>query len=747
MSTTSAIIGRQADNRSIPVHLEASARARSTYVIGIQGTGKSTLLESVARWDMANGDGLVFLDPHSTSVLQLLDQVPGRAVDDVIYWNPADRDFPFGLNPFYCPNPDDYDRRADNFISALSSVGDYAQVFSGAARMKDLLHHLALAFVVNQGSTLSDAARFLTDGVFRRRFFAALDRAGYGHIREYWEEFGYLSDAERERRTESSLNKLRPFQRDLLMRRIFSQPTPSIDMRWAMDTGKIVLVNLNREALGEENASLIGAFIIHDLLTAALSRVNVAAIDRRPFHIIADEFQLYMSTAFSMLISEGRKFGVDVMVAHQFRAQLSDARTRGATTAVGNLIVFQVNGEDARELSASFDIVIPAPTVTNLKPRKSFSPAALRHIQEHGHVNGKIIERYQALVEAIEAFISYAQNHEFAEGENYSQVVDTTRAHYTRLIDAVLYDAMNGTPPWDFERLISDLYDPLIPTIVRILGPAPDNIYRAVDSYYRANRAVYPHDETYLQRAASARSEWMFTDRIDWSTYVYLLDKYKKATTIEYERLDAIRLRGMMTGELLDHLNEWKKAYLEKHVLPFWPKRGHALSKRNYSEVLPLFQPHRLYWLFELELEIASLVVLLASDLKLEPAFVSTGQMEPAQEQVRTHADVQAEIANALANLPRYHARCKLATSTGTTETTITTIPFDPNDPMSVPIEPPSGRPGNTRDVIIEHSRRTYGHPVSSTTKDTSPGILNQQDDRHDDDGPIFGEKGSAPKT
>jgi hypothetical protein len=248
-----------------PVSIDEQARGRSTYMLGIQGTGKSTVLEQIAYQDMADGDGLIFLDPHGDSAQRLLERVPAARAGDVIFWDPADREHPIGINPFYCPNPDDYDSRANAFIAALASVAEFAEVFQSAPRMKDILEHLAIAFVVNQGHTLIEMPTFLTDGAFREHFYRALE-AEYPQVRRFWEEFDAKPAKEQRVLTESSLNKLRRFGIHRTMRAIFGEAKPKVRMREAMDRGAVIIVTLNRSRLGPENAALFGAFLIFDLL-------------------------------------------------------------------------------------------------------------------------------------------------------------------------------------------------------------------------------------------------------------------------------------------------------------------------------------------------------------------------------------------------------------------------------------------------------------------------------------------------
>src|SRR5581483_11724228 len=166
------------DTTQTPVGISVEARRRSTYVIGKPGSGKSTLLENIAVADMENGDGLCFLDPHGDSASLLVAALPEARQADLIYWHPKDIAHPFGLNPFACANRDDaleVDQRVEHFLSALSSLAEFTEVFASAPRMTDILRHLAFAFVLNEDVTLLDTPRFLTSTSYRTQFYPAIE--------------------------------------------------------------------------------------------------------------------------------------------------------------------------------------------------------------------------------------------------------------------------------------------------------------------------------------------------------------------------------------------------------------------------------------------------------------------------------------------------------------------------------------------------------------------------------------------
>lgn len=339
--------------------LSAQARAQHTYVIGVSGVGKTTLLETIALSDIEQGDGLCFLDPHGEVADDLLRHIPEQRAGDVIFWDATDRERPFGLNLFECGDPADAsqrDRVAAMFIQTFKRV--FPKAFeSGAPRMEELLRNMALTFVENPGYTLAETSRFLQDRNYRARFLRNLTNP---YLREeFWPTFDLKSYREQDEIIASSLNKLGRFLANTLVRNIFGQPASSLDFLQLMNERKILIVRLPVGALGEENAELLGSIIVGRLLDAVLVRGTSSGLPH--FHLIVDEFQRFVSSAFPTLLDEARKYRVDVVVAHQNRDQLyhEDGKLKSSTLNVRNKITFAVNAHDAGELAGEFDITPP----------------------------------------------------------------------------------------------------------------------------------------------------------------------------------------------------------------------------------------------------------------------------------------------------------------------------------------------------------------------------------------------------
>lgn len=341
-----------------PVFLDQDARARGTYVIGTTGTGKTTLLQSIAYQDMDQGHGLCVLDPHGDMIDWLLDRIPPGREADVVYFNPADADYPFGLNLLYRQDTNNEEETSwvvDTIISTLHRLNQA----SWGPRLEHVLSYtLWTAMNMMPHPTLLEVLLLLTDEAYRKGWIKQLNDAT---LKSFWDEFPW-HQRERLELIASTVNKLTPFLLDKRMRNIVGQRENTFNLRELMDKDAILLVDLSKGRLGEHKSALLGSVIVNLILIAALSRGQKTPEERRahPFHVIVDEYQNFASESFSVLQSEARKYAVDLVVAHQFRDQLS-LEVRGSALNVGNFICFRTVGIDAPELASQFDNIPPPP--------------------------------------------------------------------------------------------------------------------------------------------------------------------------------------------------------------------------------------------------------------------------------------------------------------------------------------------------------------------------------------------------
>jgi hypothetical protein len=367
------------------VTLSPYSRGLGSYVIGLTGTGKTTFLLSVVLQDIAAGDGVCVLDPHGDLLQKILQSdelgerlrrkglTRERAAQEVIVFEPFEIERPFGLNLFECEN-----LRDPNLVDRISSevMGTFYKLFhdSWGPQMEDLLRVISLTLIYNQDlpeqlrPTMAEIPTLLTNADYRDFLVNHMPR---GHkARLFWEET-YNPLLTKDRRVSrdmleyhrSSLNKVRRFLLNTTILNIVGQPGSSFDFRAVMDRGQVLLVNLSKGRLGEDNSALLGSVLVGKILIAALSRADVAEEERKPFHLIVDEFQSFATSSFPAFQAEARKYKIDTVVAHQYRDQL-DFDNKGSSLTVGNKIIFRVNGMDAGLLAKEFDNTPPPPEKT-----------------------------------------------------------------------------------------------------------------------------------------------------------------------------------------------------------------------------------------------------------------------------------------------------------------------------------------------------------------------------------------------
>lgn len=343
------------------VFLTPQARYLGTYVIGTTGTGKTTFLKSLILQDIQAGEGVCVLDPHGDLIEDLLACMPNERVRDTILFDPADIEYPLGLNIFTCDRSDP--RQRDLVTSTVMDTLYKLFYMSWGPRMEDLLRHSIQTLLYEPNTTFLELLMILTDYERRqtlRQAACAIDPV----LRHFWEQqfpesrhdqYGRLvAPKEQTELIGSSLNKIGRFLVNPVVRNIIAQPTSSFNLRSVMDEGKVLLVNLSKGSIGADNSSFLGSVLVNQLLLAALSRRDVPPANRRPFYLYVDEYQNFATESFPQLQSEARKFAIVTTVAHQYRDQL-DESNRGSTLNVANLMVFRVSGKDAVELAGQFD--------------------------------------------------------------------------------------------------------------------------------------------------------------------------------------------------------------------------------------------------------------------------------------------------------------------------------------------------------------------------------------------------------
>lgn len=335
-------------------------RRKHTYLIGKTGMGKTQLMLNMAIQDISAGRGLAFIDPHGEAAEKLLDYVPSHRVNEVIYFNPADIDFPISFNVM---ERVDLDRR---HLVSNGILGVFKKIWPDvwSARMEYILSNTILALLEYPNSTLLGINRMLADADFRQQVVARLRDPV---IKAFWEkEFARYAERFEVEATAAIQNKIGQFISTPIIRNIIGQVKSSIDVRGVMDEGKILIANVSRGRIGEDVSLLLGGLLVTKLQLAAMSRVDLAEPERRDFFLYVDEFQHFATRAFVNILSEARKYRLDLILGHQYISQMEEEVRDAVFGNVGTIISFRIGAEDAEFLEKEFAPEFGAEDLVNL---------------------------------------------------------------------------------------------------------------------------------------------------------------------------------------------------------------------------------------------------------------------------------------------------------------------------------------------------------------------------------------------
>ena len=325
-------------------------RSRHVYIIGQTGAGKSGTLELFALSDIYHNHGYAIIDPHGDFAVNNLKFIPASRLDDVVYFNPADTAFPLGFNPLEVIDVN----MKTNISSEIIGVLKRMFVDSWGPRLEYILRYTILALLDRPETTMLDITRMLTDEKFRKETLIYCQDTV---VLNFWQiEFASWQNKFAVEAVAPILNKVGAFTANPIIRNIIGQPKSTFNIREIMDEGKILVVNLSKGLIGEDNAAILGAFLVTKIQLAAMSRSDISNIDdRRPFYLYVDEFQNFATDSFATILSEARKYGLNLTVANQYISQMSDT-VRGAVFGnVGTIISFRVSADDSPILAKQFE--------------------------------------------------------------------------------------------------------------------------------------------------------------------------------------------------------------------------------------------------------------------------------------------------------------------------------------------------------------------------------------------------------
>lgn len=342
-------------NREQVFGIKAIDRRQHLYVMGQTGTGKSTFLKNIALQDIRSGRGVCIVDPHGEFVEEVLTMIPAERAEDVIYFNPSDSEYPIGFNVLEIPDLNNPEYKP---LAASSLMGIFTKIWANvwSARMEYILNNAILALLDNPGSTLLGVQRLLVDKDYRKQI---LSNVKDPVVRAFWmQEYEQYDPRFRNEAIAPIQNKVGQFLSSSLVRNIVGQPKSSLNLFDAMNQEKIILVNVSKGRIGEDNSQLLGAMVITKLQLAAMERVRIPEDERKDFYLYVDEFQNFATDSFASILSEARKYRLNLIMAHQYIGQLvTDTSTRVRDAVFGNvgtMVIFRIGAADAEFLEKEF---------------------------------------------------------------------------------------------------------------------------------------------------------------------------------------------------------------------------------------------------------------------------------------------------------------------------------------------------------------------------------------------------------
>ncbi len=383
-------------------------RSRHVYIIGQTGSGKTGLLALFALSDIFHGHGYAIIDPHGDFAVDNMRFIPGGRLQDVVYFNPADTSFPIGFNPLEVYDPNQKPNISSEVIGVLKRMfGE-----SWGPRLEYILRYTILALLDRPTTTMLDITRMLTDKKFRTE---TLTYCQDTVVLSFWRtEFASWNEKFASEAISPVLNKVGAFTANPIIRNIIGQPKSTFNIREIMDQGKILIVNLSKGLIGEDNASILGSFLVTKIQLAAMSRSDIARIeDRRPFYLYVDEFQNFATDSFATILSEARKYALNLTVANQYVSQMSETVRDAVFGNVGTLVSFRVSADDAPILSKQFE--------------PQFEPNDLLQMHNRNFIINMVISGEKA-----PAFNATTLTLPTPQTDNTGRIIENTRRNYSR---------------------------------------------------------------------------------------------------------------------------------------------------------------------------------------------------------------------------------------------------------------------------------------------------------------------------
>ena len=347
-------------NKHIPFGIKKKDRAGHIYCIGKTGSGKSTLLLNMAVSDIQSGEGVTIIDPHGDIAEEILQYIPRERINDVIYFNAGDREYPLAFNPLHNV------RKEDRYTVASTIVITLKKIWSDSwgPRLEHILRNTLLSLTHYPESTLLDITPMLTNYEFRKQVLYSVDDYS---LHEFWQkEFEPLSPQLKNEVISPIINKVGLFTAHPLLKNILGQKISTIDIATIMNNQQILIANLSKGFLGEAGTQLLGSLLITQFQTASLQRAKQTIDERTPYYLFIDEMHSFMTLSFADILSESRKYGLSLFLTHQFTDQVDEDILKSILGNVGTLISFRIGASDALVLKTEFHPVFNEIDLVNL---------------------------------------------------------------------------------------------------------------------------------------------------------------------------------------------------------------------------------------------------------------------------------------------------------------------------------------------------------------------------------------------
>ena len=410
-SEVSLIAGATFRGQNTPFGMPRADRDRHLYILGQTGVGKSALLELLTISDINSPYGFAVVDPHGDYAMNILRRIPESRTNDVIYFNPSDVDFPIAFNPMEITDSKLKTQTVSELIGVLKRMFD-----SWGPRLEYILRYSLLALLDYPESTMLDITRILTDKKFREEVLSYVNDPV---VYNFWTvEFASWNDKFAAEAVAPVLNKVGAFTANPVVRNIVGQPKSSFNVREIMDNNKILIVNLSRGLIGEDNASILGALMVTKIQLAAMSRADMPIEHRTPFYLYVDEFQNFATESFATILSEARKYGLNLTVANQYIAQMPQEVKDAVFGNVGSMIAFRMGADDARSMQRYFE--------------PKFTEYDLVHLHNRNFMVNMTIDGEKSPAFSAVTLDLPVQNSDFT-----NQIIENSRSNYAYTLNQV----------------------------------------------------------------------------------------------------------------------------------------------------------------------------------------------------------------------------------------------------------------------------------------------------------------------